>query len=231
MRSLRYSLCLLAALLFLTGRGQAAEPVFKQGDKSTEIAAVQMQMRELGYIAGAPDGFYSWRFSQAVKAYQRSQGLKADGIIDSLTYLRIMGKPFPTPPKVTTRKVPEKAEAKVGAIIATAKKFIGVPYKFGGTTAKGFDCSGFLQYVFSQHGKKIPRSADVQYTIGKPIARNQLQPGDLVFFSTYEPGPSHDGIYLGNGQFIHASSSRGVMISKLDEVYWRTRYFGARRII
>lgn len=230
MRSLRYSLCLLIALLFLTRAGQAAEPVFKQGDKSTEIAAVQMQMREWGYIVGAPDGFYSWRFAQAVKAFQRSQGLKADGVIDPLTYLRIMGKPFPSQ-KPFVPDTPEKPAVHSAEILSTAKKYIGVPYLFGGTTVKGFDCSGYVQFVFRQHGKNLPRSADIQFSAGRPVERNQLRSGDLVFFTTYEPGPSHNGIYLGNGQFIHASSSRGVMISKLDESYWKPRYIGARRVL
>lgn len=230
LHNIRKIFCLCAICLCLTGLAEAAES-YKQGDTSPKIAEMQLKMRELGYIVGAPDGFFSWKFAQAVKSYQRSQGLKSDGVVDSLTYWRLMGKSFPqpvTPPNVDKARVSVK---RVEAIIATAKRYIGVPYRFGGTSPKGFDCSGYIQYVFDQHGKKLPRSADVQFTTGKSVVRSQLQVGDLVFFTTYEPGPSHDGIYLGNGQFIHASSSRGIMISKLDEPYWKPRYIGARRVL
>lgn len=116
-------------------------------------------------------------------------------------------------------------------IVQTAEKYIRVPYRFGGESPKGFDCSGFVKYVYEKHGKKLPRSADIQYKTGKKVDRSSLRPGDLVFFTTYAPGPSHVGLYYGNGKFIHASSSRGVMISRLDEAYWKPRYLGARRII
>lgn len=233
MRKIRIILCLLAAILCLTGLVQASEPVFKQGDKAPEVAEVQLKMKAMGYGVGNTDGFFSWRFAQAVKAFQRSQGLKPDGAINSLTYLRIMKKPFPDRRKTTVSgkpAIPAKQEKEINALLATAKRYIGVPYRFGGTTPGGFDCSGFVQFVFSQHGQKLPRGADSQFSIGRPAQRNLLQSGDLVFFTTYEQGPSHNGIYLGKGQFIHASSSRGIMISNLDEAYWKARYIGARRV-
>lgn len=116
-------------------------------------------------------------------------------------------------------------------ITDTALHYVGVPYKFGGTTPQGFDCSGFVWYVFNKHFQKLPRTADTQFKAGKPVFKNELQRGDLVFFTTYESGPSHCGIYLENGRFVHASSSRGIMISRLDDFYWKPRYLGARRII
>ncbi len=116
-------------------------------------------------------------------------------------------------------------------ITDTALNYIGVPYKFGGTTPKGFDCSGFVWYVFDKHMQKLPRTADTQFKAGKAVFKNELRRGDLVFFTTYQSGPSHCGIYLENGKFIHASSSRGITVSKLDDFYWKTRYLGARRII
>lgn len=104
----------------------------------------------------------------------------------------------------------------------------GVPYVFGGTSAAGFDCSGFTQRIFALANIKLARMAHQQFCQGKRVATPEA--GDLVFFSTYAYGASHVGIYLGKGYFIHASSSRGVTISSLRESYYRSTYIGARRI-
>ncbi|WP_196598278.1 NlpC/P60 family protein [Pectinatus frisingensis] len=120
---------------------------------------------------------------------------------------------------------------KAAAIISTAKKYIGVPYIYGGATPKGFDCSGYLQYVFKQNNFIIPRTADAQYEIGRKLPVNQLQAGDLVFFSTDTKEVSHCGIYLGDGQFIHASTSKGVRIDRLDNTYWQKYFIGGKHIV
>ena len=111
----------------------------------------------------------------------------------------------------------------------SALRFLGVPYVFGGTSASGFDCSGFVQHVFAMLGIALPRTADAQYDVGHRAVGGP-HPGDLVFFDTYG-GVSHVGIYLGHGQFVHASSSHGVMVSHLSESYWASRYVGAKRLI
>jgi len=118
-------------------------------------------------------------------------------------------------------------------IISTAKQYIGVPYVWGGTTPKGFDCSGYVQYVFNIHGISLPRTSKQQWAVGSPISKSNLQPGDLVFFQNTgsASGISHLGIYIGDGQFIHASSSKGVMISSLSNSYWQSHYYGARRVL
>jgi cell wall-associated NlpC family hydrolase len=100
---------------------------------------------------------------------------------------------------------------------------------FGGTSPSGFDCSGYTQHIFAMLGIHLPRTADAQYYSGNRI-RGQMSVGDLVFFQTYAPGPSHVGIYLGGGRFIH-SSSHGVMISRLADSYWSARYLGAKRFV
>ena len=112
----------------------------------------------------------------------------------------------------------------------SALRFLGTPYVFGGTTPNGFDCSAYVQHVFAMVGISLPRTADAQYDVGRPAVGGP-QPGDLVFFETYTYGPSHVGIYLGNGEFVHASSSHGVMVSNLSESYWAARYIGAKRLI
>jgi len=116
-------------------------------------------------------------------------------------------------------------------IIATAKQYIGVPYVYGGSTPKGFDCSGYVKYVFNLHGMTLPRSSKQQWSVGTSVAKANLKPGDLVFFQTSGNGVSHSGIYIGDGQFIHASSSRGVMISALNTSYWVRCYYGAKRVL
>jgi cell wall-associated NlpC family hydrolase len=112
----------------------------------------------------------------------------------------------------------------------SALRFLGTPYVFGGDSTSGFDCSAYVQHVFGMVGIALPRTADAQYDAGRP-AIGGPRPGDLVFFQTYTEGPSHVGIYLGKGQFVHASSSHGVMVSNLSESYWASRYLGAKRLI
>ncbi len=117
-------------------------------------------------------------------------------------------------------------------VITTAKQYLGVPYLWAGTTPAGFDCSGYTQYVFRQHGIALNRTTDTQYQQGTHVSRDSLEPGDLVFFqNTYRPGISHVGIYVGDGNFIHSSSSQGVVISSLSSSYWAPRYYGARRVL
>jgi cell wall-associated NlpC family hydrolase len=115
------------------------------------------------------------------------------------------------------------------SLTRNAMRFIGTPYVFGGTSSSGFDCSGYTQHVFAMLGINLPRTADAQFYAGHP-AKGGLVVGDLVFFQTYLPGPSHVGIYIGGGRFIH-SSSRGVGISALSESYWAARYLGAKRMV
>ncbi|MDD4600128.1 MAG: C40 family peptidase [Negativicutes bacterium] len=115
------------------------------------------------------------------------------------------------------------------ALITTGQKYMGVPYVWGGETPSGFDCSGFTQYVMKQNGIQIPRTAAEQYATGKSVEKAKLQVGDLVFFTTYKPGASHVGFYMGDGKFLHASSAaKQVAINSLDEQYYIDHYIGAR---
>jgi len=116
------------------------------------------------------------------------------------------------------------------SLTRSALRFLGTPYVFGGTSGYGFDCSGYVQHVYAMLGVHLPRTADAQYYSGRRTVGG-VKAGDLVFFQTYEPGPSHVGIYIGNGHFVHASSSHGVMVSSLSDSYWSARYLGAKRVM
>ncbi|MDA8442016.1 MAG: NlpC/P60 family protein [Peptococcaceae bacterium] len=119
----------------------------------------------------------------------------------------------------------------VQPILSYAEQFLGTPYVWGGTSPKpGFDCSGFVQYVFAQFGIPLERVSQDQYTEGVPIPQSDLKPGDLVFFSTYEPGASHVGIYIGNNIMID-SEAFGVCFDNITNAYWTQRYLGARRML
>ena len=122
-----------------------------------------------------------------------------------------------------------KMSSRGGMIANMAKRYMGVPYRWAGTTASGFDCSGFVMTVYAKSGINIKRLADEQFYGGKRIKREDLTIGDLVFFETYSYGISHVGIYVGEGRFIHSSSSRGVTIDNLDDPYYKVRYRGACR--
>ncbi|MGQ0735587.1 MAG: C40 family peptidase [Acidobacteriota bacterium] len=101
----------------------------------------------------------------------------------------------------------------------------------GGRDPSGFDCSGFIQYVFEQHGVTVPRDVRTQFGVGQSIEPQDLEPGDLVFFSTVAPGASHVGIAVGGDQFIHAPSSKGVVrVERLSAPYWSRRFVGGRRV-
>jgi cell wall-associated NlpC family hydrolase len=117
-------------------------------------------------------------------------------------------------------------------IIREALRNRGKPYIWGGASRGGFDCSGFICYVFrTQRGMKLPHSASAQARLGKAVKRDEMQPGDLVFFSTYRRGISHVGIYLGDGKFIHAANRRkDTRIDSLDTGYWARRLKAARRL-
>ena len=114
-------------------------------------------------------------------------------------------------------------------LYAQYKNWKGVKYRMGGLSKSGIDCSGFVYRTFrSQLGINIPRSTEQQSLSGTQIDKNKLKPGDLIFFKT-ESKVRHVGIYLENNSFLHASSSKGVMISKLDNVYWKSKYWKSKR--
>ena len=117
-------------------------------------------------------------------------------------------------------------------LVDCAKQYLGVPYVWGGSSPSGFDCSGLVQYVARSCGYTIGRTVTQQWNYGTQVSREEMQPGDIVFFAnTYASGLSHVGIYVGNGNFIHSPSTGDVVkISSLDSNYYSSHFYGARRL-
>lgn len=145
--------------------------------------------------------------------------------------------PFPVPGGASAGAPPAAVRSSSGvssagryALAGTALGLRGVPYRNGGADPSGFDCSGLVVYVFAQHGLSIPRTVAEQFALGVE-ASGELEPGDLVFFSTIAPGASHVGIAIGGDAFVHAPSSSGhVRVERISSSYWSQRYVGARRV-
>lgn len=213
---------MVMALLAMSISTSFAAGAYRVGDQGEEIEEIQDKLVVLGYDVMA-DGTFGVATVEAVKEFQKSCGIKADGLIGPATYSALLGRDMP--------EISRSINYVAGRIVSLSMNYIGVPYVFGGTSPYGFDCSGYVQYVFANAGVSLPRTADVQYEVGTPISTTDLVSGDLVFFSTYTYGASHVGIYLGDNNFIHASSSRGVTIDSLGSSYWSSHYIGARRIL
>ncbi len=165
------------------------------------------------------------RFETRTAAQNKAMTLQSKGIIDDYYIVQPGRRKSP---------IPEKDPKKVLAsnLVATAKTFIGIPYRWGGTSAKkGFDCSGLTMTVYRLNGLELPRKASSQYQAGKPIPRYALKEGDLVFFATNGDGIiSHVGIYSGSDKFIHAPGrGKYIRVSSLSGDYYQKHYRGARR--
>ena len=143
----------------------------------------------------------------------------ADGAVDA---------PRPETPIQSQPPVASEPESRqLPDVVTVAKKHLGTPYRWGGSSPQGFDCSGFVRYVYAQVGIALPHNAAKQYRHGVPVPRDELQPGDLVFFDRLR----HTGIYVGDGRFIHAGRvGKRVGISTLDERWYSARWVGARRL-
>ena len=179
-------------------------------------------------------GTIAAQFSISVQSIKSLNGLSSD-LIFAGQKLKVSGTVSNSSPSVEEKNVQPPApveksisSASVDSLMNEAKKMIGVPYKWGGTTPSGFDCSGFIFYVYDKAGYDISRNSaqgyfDRSYYVDKP------QVGDLVFFkNTYKQGISHVGIYVGNNQFINASSS-GVEITSLGNSYWSKHFDSYKR--
>lgn len=212
----------VSMLVLFSSNVTFAESTLRMGDQGSEVAEIQGRLAMLGYDVVA-DGDFGPATVDAIKDFQTINGMKADGLIGPATFMALMGRDMP--------EISRGSSYINRRVISHAMQYIGVPYVFGGTSPYGFDCSGYVQYIFAHAGINLPRTADAQYEVGTPVSTTDLMPGDAVFFTTYTYGASHVGIYLGDGNFIHASSSRGVTISSLSSAYYSTHYIGARRMM
>lgn len=173
------------------------------------------------YTVKAGDSLWSIAIknNMTVAQLKTLNNLKTD-IIYVGQILKLSGTATTTAASTTT------STSKVNALVTEAKKHVGVPYVWGGSTPAGFDCSGYLNYVFNRVGVSIPRTVESIWSATKPVSSPKV--GDLVFFTTYKAGPSHAGIFIGDNKFIHAGSSTGVTITDMNNSYWKARYLGAR---
>ncbi len=227
------------------------------GDEGVEVEQLQTRLKRLDYYHGRVDGRFGRLTEDSIKYYQTKHKLEVTGIASEETVLHLMknknvkgirintitstaSQTITAPISVAsqTHEKTVKKELKVHndqknsvdtSIIAIAKKHIGTPYVWGGTQPGGFDCSGFLTYVFTQKGVNIPRTVNEIWNYGTSVEK--LSVGDLVFFQTYKKGPSHAGIYLGDGKFVHADSTHGITVTEMSMSYWKDRYLGAKRIV
>lgn len=199
-----------------TARTAKASTFLTLGSYGSEVRTVQTELNALGYNVGTVDGIFGQKTRSGVITFQGAHNLSADGVVgpqtqQALTY-------------TYQRKI------RTAGIISTSKSLIGVPYVWGGTTPSGFDCSGFTGYVFAKNGITLPRNSADQYSKGTAVSFSSLIPGDLVFFSFNSSHTvSHVGIYIGNKQFINATTNNGVAISSFTS-YWINAYVGARRV-
>jgi cell wall-associated NlpC family hydrolase len=189
----------------------------RAGSSGSKIRLLQSELQALNYPVGSVDGIYGSTTKAAVREFQREVHLTADGILGPQTQRAL-------------KKADRIPRQKTEQIVSLSKKFLGVPYVWGGTTPEGFDCSGFTRYVFAKEGITLPRLAKSQYKIGTPVAFHQLTPDDLVFFKLASgKRVSHVGIYIGKGKFISATSHKGIAIYGFTP-YWARAYVGARRV-
>jgi peptidoglycan DL-endopeptidase LytE len=211
-----------------------SEEKIDMGMYSEDVKVIQGALHYFGYYNGKIDGIYGPLTKDAAKKFQEDHGIPVKTELDKQFVETLQAaQPKQTAVIHTVKKiqpketVKETVPVKAGSIIETAKAHLGTPYVWGGESPGGFDCSGFIQYIFGQFGYSLPRTVADQWNATVPVEKPSV--GDLVFFTTYKAGPSHLGIYLGDGNFIH-SGNNGVEISNISGSYWQKRYLGARRV-
>ncbi|ALX47919.1 NlpC/P60 family protein [Lentibacillus amyloliquefaciens] len=212
------------------------------GMEKSDVKIIQRVLDYFGYYKGEIDGLYGPLTQRALEEAEDEYDME---LIDdeALKALYEQNRPMQKNNKEAANQNPgrstkkdsshEPGQAEVttsnhAKAIDAARAQIGTPYVWGGDSPGGFDCSGFIQYIFKADGISLPRTVSDTWNYTTQVGSPSV--GDLVFFETYKPGPSHMGIYIGDGKFIHASESSGVETSKLSQSYWKNRYLGAGRV-
>ena len=193
------------------------DQTLRPGMTHNDVKQLQTLLKTKGYFTytGSLTTYYGTYSTTAVKNFQKAKGLTADGIAGRNTF-NALGV----------------YNVNNTSMINYAKTLIGSPYKWAGTTPAGFDCSGFIYYVFQKsQGITLPRTTSELYA-NTGLKVSSPSKGDLVFFDTSsgKTGVSHAGIYIGNNQFIHASSSKGITITDMNNSYWAPKYLGAKTL-
>lgn len=223
---------LVLLLLFLLSTQMAfasSSIVLKVESRGALVTQLQKDLKSLGFMDIEPTGYFGVITKAAVIKFQEKTGLAVDGIAGKQT----LGKIDSLLNRESTA-YRGSSESTGQSIVNYAKRFIGTKYKWGGTTTKGFDCSGFTKYVYKKFGISLSRVSRSQAKNGTYIKKANLRIGDLVFFDTNggKNGINHVGIYIGGGKFIHSSSShKGVVISNLNSGFYSKTYMTARRVL
>lgn len=226
LKLLAASTFILTNLVTFTPTVQAAT-LMKLGSSGDNVVTLQKELVNLGYTVGPIDGIFGSKTFSAVENFQQNDHLQVDGIVGPLTQSALDKDQSIQASQASVTNSPT-----IDGIIAKANSLLGTPYLWGGTTPNGFDCSGFTQYIFASQGIDLPRTSQDQAKVGTSVSYGDLKPGDLVFFSTAGNGTiDHVGIYLGNSQFISATTHKGVAIYPLTLSYWLNAYKGAQRVL
>ncbi|WCK56008.1 NlpC/P60 family protein [Aneurinibacillus sp. Ricciae_BoGa-3] len=214
--------------LALTATASASTTTLHIGSNGPAVEQLQQNLKNLGYYSYTIDGDFGSITEAAVKRLQSAKHITADGIVGPNTrrFLGSLSSSRTVKISSSSYNAVKLSTAKPSSVISTAKSLQGVPYRWGGTTASGFDCSGYVNYVYKKNGINLPRTTSEMYSQSHSVSNPQ--PGDLVFFNT-GGGVSHVGVYVGNNEFISATSSHGVKVASLDNSYWGPRYIGAKR--
>ena len=223
MRLAKHGCLLAAAAIFFSSAALGEAAGFHLGDPGWEVVEIQQALVSRGYDVTV-DGDYGPATKAAVAEFQNDNHLTVDGEVGSASYQALLHRSLPV-------GIHKSYLAGQNGIVNLARQFLGVPYVWGGSSPNGFDCSGFVQYVYAQQGISLPRTADIQATAGYPVDKADLQPGDLVFFAGDYVNISHVGIYVGDGKMIHASTSYGIAYDSLSRDYRVAHYVGACRVL
>ena len=240
------------AALYASNAPAAPSSTLKPGDKNDSVKAMQTRLIQLGYLTGSADGDFGDNTRAAVRAFQTAAKLTADGIAGPQTLSALYASSAPAAGATTAPSNPGATTAPSNPsggvkdtdyetgekIVALAKQYLGCKYVYARENPPYFDCSGLTQYVYKQFGYNLKRTAYLQGyddTWPKIKSISDLQVGDLIYFNTNETDADlsdHAGIYIGDGNFIHASSSAGkVVISSLNSGYYREHFSWGRRVL